>query len=67
MANDEVLNAEQAADLLKFHVEYVRELARQGKIPAVKVGGSWRFVREEIINWLRAGAPAQPRRLKLSQ
>jgi excisionase family DNA binding protein len=38
-------------------------MARDGRIPAVKVGRKWRFVREQIIDWLKAGAPAQPRRL----
>lgn len=63
MADDEVLDIEQVADLLGFHPEYVRRMARAGKVPAVKIGRRWRFVRGQLIDWLKAGAPAQPRRL----
>ena len=63
MAEDEVMNIEEVAALLDFHPEYVRQMARDVRIPAVKVGRKWRFVREQIIDWLKAGAPAQPRRL----
>ncbi|NLO07405.1 MAG: helix-turn-helix domain-containing protein [candidate division WS1 bacterium] len=63
MAQDEVMNVEEVADLLGFHPEYVREMARTGRIPGVKVGRKWRFVREQVIDWLKAGAPVQPRRL----
>ena len=52
MAEDEVMNIEEGAALLDFHPEYVRQMARDGRIPAVKVGRKWRFVREQIIDWL---------------
>ena len=63
MTQDEVMNIKEVAELLDFHPEYVRQMARDGRIPAVKVGRKWRFVREQIIDWLKAGAPSQPQRL----
>lgn len=62
MTQHEVMNVQEVAELLDFHPEYVRQMARQGRIPGVKVGRKWRFVREQIIDWLKAGAPPQPRR-----
>jgi excisionase family DNA binding protein len=29
----------------------IRELAKEGKIPAQKVGSTWQFPREEIDKW----------------
>ncbi len=49
----EVLNSEEAARFLRMHVKTALRLARQGKIPACKVGGEWRFLRSELTEWLR--------------
>lgn len=52
MARDsEVLNAQEAADLLGAHVETVRRLARRGEIPSFKLGKDWRFRREVLVQW----------------
>jgi len=51
-ALDDILTAEEVAQLLAFHPEYVRELARQAKIPARKIGQRWRFSRAQIIRWV---------------
>lgn len=49
----EVLNSEEAARFLRMHVKTALRLARQGKIPACKVGGEWRFLRSELTEWIR--------------
>jgi excisionase family DNA binding protein len=49
----EVLNSEEAARFLRMHVKTALRLARQGRIPACKVGGEWRFLRSELREWLR--------------
>ncbi|MFC1896781.1 response regulator [Thermodesulfobacteriota bacterium] len=49
--NDEVLNAQEASDFLRAHVETIRRLARKGDIPAYKIGKDWRFQREALIKW----------------
>ena len=58
--NNEVLNAQEAADFLRAHVETIRRLARKGDIPAYKIGKDWRFRKEALINW----AETQPLRRK---
>jgi excisionase family DNA binding protein len=49
--NNEVLNAQEAADFLGAHVETIRRLARRGDIPAYKIGKDWRFRKDALITW----------------
>jgi excisionase family DNA binding protein len=44
---------EEIADQLRLQPETVRQMAREGRIPAHKVGRVWRFVPEEIGRWLQ--------------
>lgn len=48
----EVLNAEQAGQLLQLNTEMVIELADVGKLPGRKLGGEWRFSRAALVAWL---------------
>jgi excisionase family DNA binding protein/YgiT-type zinc finger domain-containing protein len=45
----EVMNVEEVADLLRVSTQTVYNLARSGKLPAVKIGREWRFRRDEIL------------------
>jgi excisionase family DNA binding protein len=51
----EVLTSRQAAEYLQLSERTVKDKARQGQIPAAKVGRDWRFLREELEEWLRSG------------
>lgn len=42
------LNAEEAAALLHLNVKRVQSLARQGKLPAARVGRKWLFRRDDL-------------------
>ena len=55
MAQREVLNVDEAADLPGVSPWTIREQARQGRLPGRKVGKEWRFSREALLDWLRAG------------
>ena len=44
---------------LKVAEKTAYRLAAEGKIPGFKVGGSWRFRREEIIAWTKEGSRHQ--------
>ena len=39
---------DEVAQALKLHPYTIRRLSREGKIPAFKFGGQWRFNKEEI-------------------
>jgi excisionase family DNA binding protein len=56
----EVLNVEEAAELLGVSVWTVREEAHAGHLPARKVGRAWRFSRQALLEHLR-GSPDTPR------
>jgi len=49
-----LLGVSEAAKFLGLHPETVRQFARLGKIPAMKVGRSWRFRRDRLMAWLDA-------------
>jgi len=47
--------AEEIAKYLRLHPYTIRRLAREKKIPAFRAGGQWRFRKDEINNWSKAG------------
>jgi len=44
----ETYTVEEVAHALKVHPYTVRRLSREGKIPAFKFGGQWRYKKEDI-------------------
>ena len=56
---DDLLTAEQAADLLHLHVKRVQTLARDGKLPAVRYGRRWLFPRRRLLQVLHGNMPAR--------
>lgn len=51
-STNQVMTSLEAAEYLKMHVKTVCRLAKEGKIPAKKVGSEWRFLRTILDNWL---------------
>lgn len=49
----EILTIKQVADFLKVTERTIYRLAAAKKIPAFKVGGTWRFCRADIDIWIR--------------
>lgn len=57
----DVLTTREAADFLRTSVDSVKRLARDGKLPAAKLGNEWRFSRRKLLDWIeRGGALAEP-------
>lgn len=50
---DEVLTADEAAHLLRVSTKTILTLARDGVLPGEKVGRAWRFVRADLLEYLR--------------
>ncbi|MDN5934626.1 MAG: helix-turn-helix domain-containing protein [Nitrosospira sp.] len=48
----EILTIKQVADYLKVTERTIYRLAAAKKIPAFKVGGTWRFSRVDIDRWI---------------
>lgn len=51
-----VLTTALAAELLQVHVEYLRKLVREGKVPCHRFPGGreMRFLTSELLEWLAA-------------
>ena len=50
---DKWLTIEQIADYLQVSTEKLYKLCQQGKMPASKLGGQWRFDVKEVDAWVR--------------
>ncbi len=51
----EFLTAEETAGYLKVDIMTIYRLAKEGEIPASKVGHQWRFNKTEIDGWFKNG------------
>lgn len=49
---DEILTIDEVAAYLKAGKRTVYRLASSGQIPAFKLGGTWRFRRAELDQWI---------------
>lgn len=49
----EILTLRQVAEFLKVTDRTIYRLATAKKIPAFKVGGTWRFSKAEITEWIQ--------------
>ena len=47
----ETFTVDEVARAVKLHPYTIRRLCRDGKIPAFKFGGQWRFDVKEIEKW----------------
>lgn len=58
MLPERYLTPEDVAALVGMHVETVRKMCRQGRIPGAKVGREWRFSPAVLERWMEAGGLA---------
>ena len=61
---DDLITAQEAAVLLRMHVKRVQQLARDGKLPAVRYGRKWLFRRDQLIE--ARGSGQRPAEVELS-
>ncbi len=53
MSKKEILTTKEVAEYLHIHPFTVHKLARDGQIPAFKIGTDWRFHKNYIDRWIR--------------
>lgn len=51
--SQQLLDTKQVAELLNISMPNLYKMLANGKIPTIKVGGSYRFDREEVIEYFR--------------
>lgn len=49
---DDIMTLKEVAKYLGLHVMTVYKLTREGRVPAAKIGGQWRFKRNVLDQWL---------------
>lgn len=50
--SDEIMTLKEVAEYLKLNEKTAYRLAAEGKLPGFKAGGSWRFKRTDIEQWI---------------
>ncbi len=48
MTSTEILNIREVSDYLKIPVSTLYKLVQGGKVPAIKVGKHWRFMKRDL-------------------
>lgn len=51
--NKDIMEAKDVAEYLHVHLFTVHKYAREGLIPAFKIGADWRFNRKSIERWIQ--------------
>lgn len=49
----EIMTAKEVAEYLSIHPLTVHKYAREGKIPAFKIGTDWRFHKKYMERWIK--------------
>ena len=47
-----IMTIKEVADYLGVHTATIYKYAREGKIPAFKIGSDWRFTKKHIDQWI---------------
>lgn len=48
----ELLTADELSQILRVPKTTLYTLSQQGKIPAIKIGKHWRYIKGEILKWV---------------
>ena len=51
---EQIMTLREVAKYLGLHAMTVYKLTREGRVPAAKIGGQWRFKRDVLDQWLEA-------------
>ena len=51
----QIMTTRELAEYLRLHQITICKLSKQGKIPAIRIGGVWRFDKEVIDKWIAKG------------
>ena len=51
----QIMTTKEVAQYLKLHEVTICKYAGEGAIPAIKIGGVWRFEKEALDKWIAGG------------
>lgn len=49
----DIMTMKEVAEYLKLNEKTAYRLASEGKIPGFKIGGSWRFEKNDLDEWIK--------------
>jgi excisionase family DNA binding protein len=49
-----IMTVNELAKYLRLHEQTVYKMAKEGRLPAYKVGNRWRFKKDTVDSWLRS-------------
>lgn len=52
--DSDIMTIREVAEYLKLTEKTTYRLAAEGELPGFKVGGSWRFTRQDLEKWIAA-------------
>ena len=58
----DLLSADEAGAIMGVTGTYIRMLARQGRIPALRIAGAWIFCRADVSAWKPDRPRGRPRK-----
>ncbi len=58
--DEQIMTLREVATYLGLHVMTVYKLTREGRVPAAKIGGQWRFKRDVLDEWLETQMQRKP-------
>ena len=62
-----LLRTDEVAALLDVSSDRVTRMAREGLLPAIRCGRTWRFSPEQVEEWMRLGGAGEWRRPSLTE
>ena len=62
-AFEPLLDDKQTGEMLGLHPKTLQRLARQGDIPAIRIGRYWRFRASSLNAWIDLQSTSQPARV----
>lgn len=57
-----LINADEAAKILGIHEKTVRQMARAGELPGMKLGREWKFRASALDRWINSALQSSSRR-----
>jgi excisionase family DNA binding protein len=60
MEFEALIDADRAGQMLGIHPKTVQKMAREGKLPAIRIGKYWRFRLSQLDTWLRSEVNSAP-------
>ena len=66
MKKIETITPNEIAAILRIHPFTVTRLAREGKLPGFKVGGIWRFRKDQFERWIEERTNRKAKRIRRS-